>query len=269
MAVDDGAVVDVVADAAGEGGALAVAAEAGEVVGGVEVGDALDFLLDDGAGIEIRGDVVAGGADEFHAALVGLAVGVRADEGGEEGVVDVDDFPGELLAEAVRQDLHEAGEDDELDVLGEEEIADFGKAFFAQRAVHLDVVEGEAGAFGDVGAVVAVPDEGGDLDGELAELGAEEDFVEAVVGLCDEDGGAHFIRQLAEVPGGAEGAAEGAEAGFEILDGDIESGGIDLEAGEEFFPDLVGKLAELGEVSLMGGDVGGDFRDDAGLVGRG
>ncbi len=30
VAVDDGAVMDVVADAAGEGGALAVAAEAGE-----------------------------------------------------------------------------------------------------------------------------------------------------------------------------------------------------------------------------------------------
>ena len=83
------------------------------------MGHALDFLLDDGAGVEICGDVVAGGSDEFHAALVGLLVGVRADEGGEEGVVDVDDFPGEFLAEGVRQDLHKAGEDDELDVLGE------------------------------------------------------------------------------------------------------------------------------------------------------
>ncbi len=106
--------------------------------------------------------------------------------------------------------------------------------------------KGRPARCGDVGAVVAVPDEGGDLDGELAELGAEEDFVEAVVGLGDEDGGAHFIRQLAEVPCRAEGAAEGAEAALEILYGDIESRGIDLEAGEEFFPDLVGELAELG-----------------------
>ncbi len=41
VAVDDGAVVDVVADATSEGGALAVAAEAGEVVEGVEMGDGL------------------------------------------------------------------------------------------------------------------------------------------------------------------------------------------------------------------------------------
>ena len=82
MAVDDGAVVDVVADAFGDGGALAVAAEADEVVGGVEVMHAFDFLLDDGAGVEVCGDVVAGGTDEFHAAFVGLFVGIGPDEGG-------------------------------------------------------------------------------------------------------------------------------------------------------------------------------------------
>ncbi len=130
MPINDGAVVDVVADAFREGGAFAVAAEAGEVVWGVEMGDAFYFLLDDGAGIQVCGDVVAGGADEFHAALVGLAVGVRADEGGKEGVVDVDNFPGELLAETIGKNLHEAGEDDELDILGDEEIADFLRSLF-------------------------------------------------------------------------------------------------------------------------------------------
>lgn len=33
------------------------------------------------------------------------------------------------------------------------------------------------GACGDGGAGVSVRDDGGDFDGELAELGAEEDFV--------------------------------------------------------------------------------------------
>ena len=53
VAVDEGAVMDVVADALGEGDAFALAAEAGEIGGGVEMGHALDFLLDDGAGVEI------------------------------------------------------------------------------------------------------------------------------------------------------------------------------------------------------------------------
>ena len=52
VAVDEGAVVDVVADALGEGDAFALAAEVG---GRVEMGDALDFLLDDGAGVGIGG----------------------------------------------------------------------------------------------------------------------------------------------------------------------------------------------------------------------
>jgi len=44
---------------------------------------------------------VAGGADEFYSAIVGLAVGVCSDEGGEEGVVDIDEFSVEFGAEPV------------------------------------------------------------------------------------------------------------------------------------------------------------------------
>ena len=43
-----------------------------------------DFLIDDGAGVEVGGDIVAGGADELHAALVGALVGIRADERGRK-----------------------------------------------------------------------------------------------------------------------------------------------------------------------------------------
>ena len=115
------------------------------------MGDSLDLLLDDGAGVQVSGDVVAGGADEFHAAFVCLAVGICANEGGQEGVVDVDDFPGELLAEAVGQDLHEAGEHDQFHILVDEQVADFPEPLFAQVIIHFDVVEGDAGAFGDGG----------------------------------------------------------------------------------------------------------------------
>ena len=255
MAVDECAVVDVVADAPRKGGALAVAAEAGEIRGGVEMVHPLDLLLDDGAGIQIRGDVVAGGADEFYAALMGLLVGVCTDEGGQEGVVDVDDFPGEFLAERIRQDLHEAGEDDQLDVLGDQQLADFRKALFPELAVHLDEVEGESGAFRDGGAGFAVADERGDLDGQLAQLRAEQDLVEAVVGLGDEHRRPHLIGKVPEMPCGLQRAAEGAEAGLEILHCHIERGCVDFQAGEELFPDLVGKLVELDQVAVVGGDV--------------
>ena len=46
MAVDDRAIVDVEADALGDGHSLAIPAEADEVGGRVEMVHALDFLLD-------------------------------------------------------------------------------------------------------------------------------------------------------------------------------------------------------------------------------
>lgn len=62
------------------------------------------------------------------------------------------------------------------------------------------MVKGESGTGSDVGAVVAVSDEGGDFYGELSKFCAKEYLVEAMVGLGDEDGGAHFVGQLSEVP---------------------------------------------------------------------
>ena len=49
-----------------------------------------DLLGDDRALVELRVDVVGGGADGLHAAGVRLVVGLGALEAGQEGVVDVD-----------------------------------------------------------------------------------------------------------------------------------------------------------------------------------
>jgi DNA-binding transcriptional LysR family regulator len=93
-----------------EGEGLHVAAEADHLVGGVAVVHAHDFLLDDRAGVEVGGGVVAGGADELHAAVEGLVVGLGPHEGGQEAVVDVDNLAVQPLAHGGRDDLHEARE---------------------------------------------------------------------------------------------------------------------------------------------------------------
>ena len=182
-------------------------------------------------------------------------------------MVDVDDAAGEVAAEIVGEDLHEAGEHDEFDVLGLDECADFGETGVAVGAGHVDFVEGDAGVLGDVAAVGAVADDGGDFDGKFVEFGSPEDFVEAVVGFGDEHGGAHAVGKVAEMPDGMERAAEGAEAVDEILGIDVEVVGDDFEAGEEFGTELVGELVEFDEVTAVVGDVIGDFGDDARLVG--
>ena len=78
-------------DGAGQNLAFHVAAERDIVFGALGVGDAHGVLFDDRAFVEIGGDIMGCRTDQLHAALIGLLVRVGALEGGEEGVVDVDD----------------------------------------------------------------------------------------------------------------------------------------------------------------------------------
>ncbi len=80
VAANEDAAGDVITKAASEGEPFAVAAEAEEVFGRVEVFHADDLLFDDGAFVELGSGVMAGCADEFYAAFVGTLVGVGADE---------------------------------------------------------------------------------------------------------------------------------------------------------------------------------------------
>src|SRR5690606_34000712 len=95
VAVDQDAILDVPDHGPSQHGTLDLATDTAEVGGGVAVVDALDILFDDRAGIEHIGDVVGGGADQLDAPGACLRIWVRADEGRQEAVVDVDDavFP--------------------------------------------------------------------------------------------------------------------------------------------------------------------------------
>ena len=107
-----------VAHGAGQDAPLDVAADRDEPLGRLGVRDADDVLLDDRALVEVGRDVVGRGADELDAAVVRLVVGLGALEAGQERVVDVDGPALEGAAQAVAEDLHVAGEHDEVDVLG-------------------------------------------------------------------------------------------------------------------------------------------------------
>ena len=98
-----------VAQTAGKGHAFAVPAEPEEVVFGVEVLHPHHLLLDDGALVEVRRGVVAGGADELHPALIRPVVGISPDKGGQETVVNVHKAGGPAGAHLERQDLHVTG----------------------------------------------------------------------------------------------------------------------------------------------------------------
>jgi hypothetical protein len=119
--VDEDSVFDMESDSAGECEALAIAAEADEVVGLMVVLHAGNLLFDDGALVEVLGGVVAGRADQLHAALESAAVRIGSDKSGKKGMVDIDNLPSKLAAEGLGEDLHEAGENDEFGTLGAQE----------------------------------------------------------------------------------------------------------------------------------------------------
>ena len=79
--------------------------------------DSDDVLFDDGAFVEVFGDEVRCGTNQFDSTFVGLTVRVCALEAGKERVVDVDDTTGELLAQLRAQHLHVTGENDQFNVV--------------------------------------------------------------------------------------------------------------------------------------------------------
>ena len=90
---------------------LDVAAGSCHHVGGEVVVNLDDILLDDRAVVELLGDEVRSGADNLHAAVKGLLIGLRADECRQEGVMDVDYPVPERLQELGGDDAHVLGED--------------------------------------------------------------------------------------------------------------------------------------------------------------
>src|SRR4051812_45089984 len=88
--VQDNAVIEMVADRARQHAAFDIAALAHEIFGRVGVTYTLDILFDDRTFIERRGHVMRGRANELHAALMRLMVGLRTFESRQKRMVDVD-----------------------------------------------------------------------------------------------------------------------------------------------------------------------------------
>src|SRR5690242_18979972 len=98
-------VFQVIADRACEHATLDIAAFAHEIVGRVAMTDALDVLIDNRSFVEVARDVMRSRADQLHAALMGLMIGLGALESRQEGVMNVDAASRQFRREIVRQDL--------------------------------------------------------------------------------------------------------------------------------------------------------------------
>ncbi len=76
--------------------------------------DPLHYLFDDGAFVQVAGNVVRCGPDQFYAPFKGLMVWLGALETRQERVMNVDGLAGQLPAQIVREHLHVAGKDQQV-----------------------------------------------------------------------------------------------------------------------------------------------------------
>jgi len=272
-------VFDVPADGAGEYDLFEVAAFADEVFDGVAVGYADYILLDDGTVVEDFGDVVAGCADQLHAALEGLMVRAGADEGGQKRMMNVDDALRIAVDEIVGKNLHVAGENHEIGLMLLDQTVDL---LLGLLLVFFGGRDDRVGNFVEVGdglGVGMIGDDERNFAGEFAALVTVEEIDEAVIVLGDQDDHARAMRGLCQAPVHLELFGDGREMFGEISEVfigevflsqiNVEVFGIELDAHEEEPGLLVGVFVGVEDVAAVAVDEVGDGSDFAFLVGAG
>src|ERR1700691_4163807 len=166
IAVQQGTVLGVPGDRPGEHVGLDVTAGLGEQLRLKRVVNAHHVLLDDGPLVKVGRHVMRGGADDLHALGVRLVVGPGTLEARQERVMDVDHPAFHPLADFRGQDLHIAGEDDELG-LG---LVDEREQCRLRRGLSLrgdrDVMERQLVGLGQVAEVLVVGDDARDVHGQ-------------------------------------------------------------------------------------------------------
>jgi O-acetylserine/cysteine efflux transporter len=213
VAVEQDPVVGVPADGPGQGEALGVPADGHQLGRAVRVVDPGHLLLDDRPLVQVGCDVVRGRADQLDPARVRLVIRPRALETGQEGVVDVDDPPGQLPAERAGQHLHVAGQHDEVGPVvldqGEDLVLLRGPGLRPDRQV---VVVNSVG-LGQRPQIRVVRGDRHDVDAELPRPLPEQQVVQAVTGPGHEDEGARPDRGVVQLPVQAELRRESGQRG--------------------------------------------------------
>ena len=251
------------ADGLGEDAAFHVLAERHHVRRGVGMGDASDVLLDDRTLVQVGGHVVRGRADQLDAAIVGLRVGARPLEGGQERVVDVDDAALHGAADLVGEDLHVAGQDDEFHLFGGNQVEELALRLGLRVLRDGDVQEGDAVELGDGRQVRVVANDRNHVDGQALRLLAVQEVGQAVTFARHHDDGAQLAAPAVDAVGGAEFLGN---AGQALVDGRAALRGVHLNAHEERARVGVTELLGLDDVAAGLADHASHGVHDAGAV---
>ncbi|ABA49823.1 hypothetical protein BURPS1710b_0776 [Burkholderia pseudomallei 1710b] len=255
-AVQHDPVLDVPLDRARERHAFDVAADGRQLVRRHAVIDALDFLLDDRAFVEVGRHVVRGRADQLHAAVERLVVRLRALEARQERVMDVDRAPREPLAQGGRQDLHVAREHDEIGRVPVDHLehARFLRGFRVGRRARgeREMMERNVVTRGELIEILVVRHDRRDLDRQLARAVAEQQVVQAMADLRHEDHDARLHRRVVQLPAHRERLGERRELGAQGVERGRRAARarlLEMHAHEEFAGAAVAELRRIEDIA--------------------
>jgi len=171
-----------------------------ELLGAHAVVDAGNTLLDYRALIQIGCDKMRRGANDLDAALVGLVVGLRALERGQEAVVNIDDAARHSLTEHRAEHLHVACQHNELNVVFLDQLQHLRLLLCLGLLGNRQVMELDAVASSQRREVGMVGHDQRNLYGQLARLRAKQQVVETMADLGHHDEHPSLARHRSDVP---------------------------------------------------------------------
>ena len=265
MAIDQHPVFAVPFHGAGQHLALGVAAHGGEVFDRLAVVGARHVLLDDRTLVQIGGDVMRGGAYQFHAPVMRLVIGFGALEAGQKGVVDVDGAAGEFFAQVVRQNLHVARQHHQFGALGLDDLQLPGLDLRLGRRRDGQVMKRDVVAGRQLVELAVVGHDGAHVQRQQARLAAKQQVVQAVAFLADQDHRAHGLGGVVQFPAHLEGLGKGFQLTGQLCVRQLAAG--ELHAHEKQARALVVVLRGFFDVAAMLEQKAGDGMNNAPAVG--
>lgn len=199
--VDERAPVEMEPDSAAENTLLERPAFPDEILDRVTVRNRGHPLGDDRPLVEVLGHIMTRRPDKFDTATVGGMVGAGAGESREEGVMDIDDPARKRLRQSRAENLHVAGEDDEVNMMCPQHrdlrLLLRGFCGLCDR----EMMKGDPESLGDALQVFAIAHNERNLHAELPALVAGEKIVKAVIVVRDEEGDSRDHIGKMEFPG--------------------------------------------------------------------
>ena len=177
--------------------------------------------------------------------------------------MNVDDAALHGAADLVGEDLHVARQDDELNVLGGDQVEELALRLGLRVLRDGDVEEGDAVELGDGRQVRVIADDRDHVDGQSLRLLAVQEVGQAVAFARHHDDGAQLAAQVVDAVGGAEFFGD---AGQALIDGRAALRRVNLDAHEEGTRVGVAELLRLDDIAAGLADHASHGVHDAGAV---